>query len=107
MDGFKNAIEAVRVRLIEAFLEIPMELDIEPTPCVIEMNTERDGMDILGRVEIVKVTPGGVIWDDEGNSYPIQGGQSPYAIEDIMELHKVVVETAKKKLLDEGFNPEE
>lgn len=105
MDGFKNAIEAVRSKLIEAFMEIPMELEIDPTPCVIDMSTEKDGMGIFGQVEIVKVSPDGVLWDEEGNNYTIQGGKSPYAIEDIMELHKVVLETAKKKLADEGFNP--
>ena len=107
MEQIKNTLKEVREKIIEAFTEFPMEMEIPPTPCVIEMNTERDGIEILGRVQIVKISPGGQIWDDEGNVYSIQGGQSPYAIEDMMELHKVVLVAAQKALKDAGFNTEE
>lgn len=107
MELFKAEIEKLRQRLLEALNDFPMELDLPPTPCVIDLGSERDGMDILGRVNIVRIGPDGKIWDDEGNEFTVNGGQSPYSIEDIMELHRVVLETAQKKLSDAGFNPEE
>jgi len=107
MEQLKNIIKEARENLVEAFTDFPMELEIPATPCVIAMNTEGGDITILGRVKIVKIGPLGQIWDDEGSVYSFHNRQFIYAVEDMCELHKVVLEAAKKKLADEGFNEEE
>jgi hypothetical protein len=103
MSELDTLLSQLREDSIVSIKALPLELEIEPTEVVIEMNTERDGMDILGRCTIVKIEPGGKIWDDEGNNFQIDGDQNVYALEDLLKLKRAAL-AAAIKLMEEKEN---
>ena len=76
---------------------LPIGVDIEPTTVVINLNTDRDGIDLYGGIKVVRVEPGCVIIDKNGTRFSLDDTDI-HAVEDIEKLRRAIVAGALKKI---------
>ena len=95
-------VNGAKAKLTEALTTFPIEMEIPSTPVVIELGIEQDDIEMLGRVNIIKIGEGGTIWDDMGHQFSIAGKQPIHSIESLITLYEVVVAEGSKKLKEYG-----
>ena len=95
-------------RLIGMLLSIPECVEFEPVPCVFELHTERDDIELLGRVNIIEIRPGGKLYSDQGDVWELEDVYSPADLWALLKVATASLQKTVKELEEnEGFNKEE